>query len=58
MNYCKIINSSNAKFSGTFETLKRSFISAFLIFMTVPLKILQVHRKVPVLKSVFKKVTG
>ena len=35
VNYCKIINSWYAKFSGYFETLERSFISAFLIFMTL-----------------------
>ena len=36
MNYCKLINSCNAKSSG--KTYKRSFISAFSICMTVTLR--------------------
>ena len=34
VNYCKIIHSWNEKFSGYFETRKRSLISAFLICST------------------------
>ena len=37
MNYCKIINSYNAKFQDTFDTRKRPFISTFWICMTVRL---------------------
>ena len=39
VNYCKIINSQNAKFSRYFEICQRLFLSAFLIFMVVPLRI-------------------
>ena len=36
----RIVNSWKAKFSGCFETHKRSFITVFSICMTVPLSLL------------------